>query len=242
MPTPHSKDKLIGKILKLFSLGAKGSGTNEAEMMSAITQAKVMMARHDISEAEIRDAADRANEKADTKVEYDIGSYTAYTRKMKSLARYDEVVAVCVGHLTSTNPILTRYSTARGPYVSMKFVGTEMDVAVAAKLFMIFLQSVRARAREQFGSDKWSRAHTSYAIGFATRMNDRAMRMAEELTPQEQTSTALIVQSKTSAIARWMADQEVSQGTRRKSKLDTGAFTLGYIHGEKFNLGKTGLE
>lgn len=242
MPTPHSKDKLIGKILKLFGLGAKGSGTTEAEMMSAITQAKVLMARHDISESEIREAGDRANEKADVKVEYDINAYTAYTRKMKSLARYDEVVAVCVGHLTSTHPILTRYTTARGPYVSMRFVGTEMDVAVAAKLFMIFLQSVRSRAREQYGSDKWSKSHTSYAIGFATRMNDRAVQMAADLTPKEQTSTALIVQSKTTAIAQWMQHHKLVDYNRRKSKKDNVAFARGYIHGGAFNLGRSGLE
>lgn len=242
MSTPHSKEKLLNKILKLFRLGSKGSGTTEAEMMAAITQAKTLMARHDISESEVQFAADELNEKSETKIHYDINSYTAYTRKMKSLARYDEIVAVCVGALTSTKPMLTRYNTIRGPYVSMKFVGTEMDVAVASKLFMIFLQSVRARTRDQYGRDNWGRSHTSYAIGFATRMNDRAQQMAADLTPKEQQSTALIVQSKESAIAQWMQQQEIVEGKRRQSKRDDAAFHRGYIHGGSFNLGRSGLE
>lgn len=242
MSTPHSKEKLINKILKLFSLGSRGSGTTEAEMMAAITQAKILMARHDISESEVQLAGHAANEKNKTTINYDIGSYTAYTRKMKSFARYDEVVAVCVGHLTSTKPILTRQRTMSGDYVSMRFIGTEMDVAVAAKLFMIFLQSVRSRTRQQYGSATWGREHTSYAIGFASRMETRAREMAADLTPKEQQSTALILRTKESAIAEWLQQQEVTEGKRRRSKLDDDAFSRGFIHGGSFNLGRSGLE
>lgn len=242
MSAPHSKEKLIGKILALFKLGGHGSGTSEAEMMSAITKAKVLMARHDISESEIREAGDRANAAANTKINYDIGSYTAYTRKMKNFARYDEIVAMCVGHLTSTRPILTHHSTINGHYVSMKFIGTEMDVAVAAKLFMIFLQSVRARTRAVYGSDKWDKSHTSYAIGFASRMDARAQQMAADLTPKEQQSTALIVISKTDAIAKWMDDQEIGSAKSRRRGVSDADYLRGYADGGSFNLGRNGLE
>jgi len=243
MSTPHSKDKLIGKILKLFSLGANSSGTTEAEMMAAITQAKVLMARHDISESEVAAAGDRANAAANTSVQYDINAYTAYTRKMKNFARYDEIVAICVSHLTSTLPILTRHATISGNYVSMRFVGTEMDVAVAAKLFMIFLQSVRYRARQEYGSGAWDKRHTSYAIGFASRMQARAQQMAAELTPKEKASTALILHTKETAIAKWMNEQmALTPGKERKSKLNSEAYQRGFNHGGSFNLGRNGLD
>lgn len=240
MSTPHSKDKLIAKILKLFNLGANSSGTTEAEMMAAITQAKVLMARHDISESEVKLAGEARNAAIGASVNYDISSYTAYTRKMKSFARYDEIVAICVGALTSTKPILYRQTTLSGAYVSMKFIGTEMDTAVAAKLFMVFLESVRARSRQQYGKDRWGKEHTSYAIGFASRMANRAEQMAADLTPKEQQSTALTIRSKQDAIAQWLG--ETKPDKRRKTKQHDEAFFRGYIDGEHFNLGRTGRE
>ncbi len=240
MSAPHSKEKLIAKILKLFNLGSSSSGTTEAEMMAAITQAKTLMARHDISESEVQTAGDAVNKASGATVNYDIGSYTAYTRKMRSFARYDEIVAICVGLLTTTRPILSRMTTLKGSYVSMKFIGTEMDVAVAAKLFLIFLQSVRARSRRQYGSITWGKEHTSYAIGFATRMAARAQEMAADLTPQEQQSTALTIRSKQDAIAAFIG--ETTTDKRRQPKVDNSAFSLGYAHGGDFNLGRTGLE
>lgn len=236
------KDNLIRKILKLFALGSASSGTTEAEMMAAITQAKVMMARHDISEAAIQQAANEANAKAKTKIEYNINSYTAYTRKMKSLARYDEVVAVCVERLTSTKALVTRTSTANGNYVSIKFVGTEMDANVASALFMIFLPAVRARARAVFGSAKWDKQHTSYAIGFATRMAQRASEMADGLTPEEKTSTALTIRTKADAIGVFLGKSVVMSGFKRRDQSpDAIAWGMGYHDGANFNLGKRGI-
>jgi hypothetical protein len=240
--------KLVERIVKLFQKGNYRAGdgqtdTTEAEMMLAISKAKELMAKHAISVAEVQAALDLASGKAH-RPRIDINIFTAYTRKIRNLARYDELVAIAVGHLTQTRPLVYQTHTADGWYTTMKFVGEEGDVQVAAALFMIFLPIVRKRASAEYGRGKntWSIKHTSYAIGFASRMVARALQQAANMTPAEQKALVLVTGDKQSAIQAWMDANDVGKSKRKASPLDADSYHTGYAHGGSIDLSTKGFE
>jgi hypothetical protein len=233
--------KILDKIVKLFQLGSEtdarsGSIRSEEEMMSAITKAKSLMMQHKISAYDVQMALDTAEDKTKPR-HIKVDSYTAYTRKMKKFARYDELVAWCVAELTMTEPILRWRTTLDGTYISMTFVGEEQDIALAGELFMLFLTDVRKLTRKKYGSDKWTVKHTSYACGYAARMIDRAKAMSPA-TAQESQTMALVLRDTKSAIAKWKEEDGTVDLPPRKTTVDALAYTRGYIDGADFNLNK----
>jgi hypothetical protein len=235
-PEP-SASRLIDRIVKLFKLGSRSANTTEAETLAAITKAKQLMAEHAIAEHDVQQALN-AEADRNKRARIDVTRRTAYTRKMTSLARYDEIVALCVQTLTSTRALLRQTHTLNGRYVSMDFIGEEVDSILASELFMIFLPEVRRAARQMFGSARWTLQHTSYAIGYATRMLDRARAMVSTLTPTQQSTMALVVQNKESAIQAYMNALELKKITKSdaKRRVDNTAFHQGYRDGASFNL------
>lgn len=246
MPTSDDKRAaLIRKITALFRLAEHKAqpgqqGTSEAEVLAAVTKAKELMIRHAISEAMVQEAidvdADRQHEPRWT-----INTHAAYSRKMKNLAYYDEIVSWCVGVLTGTEPLMYRSRGYDGKwYVQLRFVGAEGDVQVAAELFMIFLQALRDRTAGKMGRGKnvWGRLHTSYAIGFAQRMLDRAREEMRSLTREEAATMALVVRTKEDAIAVWKKEQAIGKGKARRISLDGMAHHQGYVDGADFSLSK----
>lgn len=238
-------DRLLKKIVGLFKLGASGSNSNEAEMMSAITKARELMARHAISEGQVQAAMD-ASTASRQGPRIVVNIYTAYTRKISNLARYDEIIAAAVGYLTQTQPLIYRNrDSQRNTYTTLKFVGEQTDIQIASALFIIFLQTTRREASAAMGRGKnmWGKKHTSYAMGFAARVCERARAKVAVFTAQETTALVRIEQDKFSAITLWMAEQTgMKESKRREPALDGAAFAKGYIAGEKLDLGTKGLK
>lgn len=244
-----ANDALIKKIVGLFNMAnhrATGGqrGATEAEVMLAITKAKELMVKHAISESDVQAALDATTNQAH-KPRIIINTYTAYTRKIRNLARYDELVAVAVGYLTQTQALIYHKQDMDGKwYTTLKFVGEESDIQIASALFMIFLQAVRREASAAFGRGKntWALKHTSYAIGFASRMCDRAQQRIANLTPKEQMALVKVTDNKQSAIDEWKKQNNILGINKRKGvKMDPGSYIEGYIAGEKIDLGTRGI-
>lgn len=237
MTDDAKREKLIRQVTKLFSL-AQGRGTEE-EMMSALTKAKELMVHHGIEQYELDAFAAASNQKS---IDFHVGDVIVYTRKIRNLAVYDELVASCVGHLTTTRPVIYRIRNVRDErYCQVRFIGTDVDRTVAGELFMIFLRSVRARARKMYGSSRWTQSHTDYAVGFAARMADRAQQMVTTLSSEQRQTMALMVRGKETAIEAYGKEIGLKESERNMNIKDPYAYASGWIDGGAFNLSKTGL-
>lgn len=228
-----NKDKILDRIVKLFRLGAADANTTEAEMLLAISRAKEMMARHSLTMAEVElklGTPEHVSQLRDR-----VREYTAYTRKIADFAYYDYNVASCVMTLTGTRAIVTTGKRTWSGLSTMQFVGMQEDVAIAAEIFIIFLETVRRAARATYGSG-WSGRHTSYAIGFSSRMARRAVEAGNQLGREEATTMALVVQDKSQAIDGWLRDRGTEKSTRKAKIVDVEAYHRGYADGGNISL------
>jgi hypothetical protein len=236
-----SKRKHIDRILKLFALGGEDANTTEAETLAAVTKAREMMARHQISMAEIELAKGAATAQA---IQVKIDQYHAYTRKGGTLAQYDLTVAEAVGILCDCRFFLRttvsrNYRTDKtDKHISVVFMGEEQDVALASELFMIWLQAVRKAARQKYGSGKnlWTPQHTAYAVGFGVRMIQRAKDQVRTLTAEQQKTWALVLRSKAQALNAAWDKLNIRNEKNRRKELDVQAYSEGYVDGGKFNM------
>lgn len=233
------KERIIDRIVKLFRLGTADRNNSEAEAAAAVTKARVLMAEHDISMYDVEMKAGQATAK---RIEFEINEHTAYTRKIRDLAVYDHAVATAVAVLTSTRPMLYHMHAPDGWYTKMVFVGTTTDAAVASELFIILLQTVRRLARATYGGgNTWGKQHTSFALGCAVRLAERAREAVQSMTPANQTSTALIVRGKAEAIQAWFDKIQVRPAQHRKTAIDDLAYTAGWVRGGSVSLNRSGL-
>lgn len=240
--SPQDKKKHIDRIVKLFqkaehtpSLGQ--TGATEAEMLTAVTMARELMARHQIAMADIELSKGAA---AADVIRVTIEENRAYTRKGRSLAQYDLIVAQAVSTLTDTETYTRRRHTTVGTFISVIFLGHDADTALASELFPIWLQGVRKAARDTYGSGKnlWTPDHTAYAVGFAVRLDERA-KLKINLSKSEQQTWGLVLASKEQAISRRMEELGVKDaGKNRRKKLDKHgeAMYRGYLDGNDFNI------
>jgi hypothetical protein len=232
------RTKLIDKIVKILRLGDASSGTTEGEMLLAVQRARELMATHSIELAEVEAAK---GEDLRTVLEERMTRGAAYTRRGSTLAIYDNILAVTVGALTDTEAFVARQSVPEAGrwtrLVSIAFFGTEEDVAVATTVFVPWLEQLRRRAREQMGTG-WSSRHTNYAVGFATRLRERAQTVVE-LTPELQTKWGLVVAAKSQARERFRSELKKA----RVRTIEGGpAYQAGYRDGDDFSLDTTGLK
>jgi hypothetical protein len=239
------KTRIVERIIKLFRLGNVNvtgthhveSNTTEAEMMAAVTKARQLMTEHNISFSDIHHVTDKAS--AD-KIKFDIGSHTAYTRKIRDLADYDRWIATAVERMFDVKSLYYpgKHHSNHG-YSSIRFAGEPTDAAIAIEVFHIILTHVRRMARNRFGGGNyWGRQHTSYAVGFAQRLWQRADEAAKAKQPE---CVALVLASKAAAIEKWYQTHitripEEELGKERERTYDDDARALGYIEGGEYNL------
>jgi len=228
-----NKDKILDRIVKLFRLGSADANTTEAEMMLAISRAKEMMARHNLSMAEVESKLGTPEHVSQLRDR--VKEYTAYTRKISDFAYYDYNVASCVMTLTGTRAIVSSGKNRWDGLSTMQFIGMEEDVAIAAEIFIIFLEAVRRAARSTYGSG-WSSRHTAYAIGFSSRMARRAQEAGNQLSREEASTMALIVLDKDTAIDQYLQQKGTKPSTRKPRIADGDAFARGYADGANMNL------
>jgi len=227
------KSKILDRIVKLFALGGSGSNTTEAEMMSAVTKARQLMVEHNLTMADIDGIKDKATAE---RVAHNINATHAYTRKIRDLARYDLIVGQAVEKLFDVKLVYySGRSALNGGYSRIRFVGTEIDAAIAVQVFHIILTAVRKAARSTFGKSTWSANHEAYAIGYAERIRRRAYDLADA---RQSDTLALVLYSKKHAIDKFMAavKYDTTIKSRKPQDLNSTAYALGYADGGDYNL------
>ena len=220
--------------------------------MLAVTKARQLMAEHNISMAEIEQA--KGGNIADA-IRDRIKDQIIYTRKGTKLADYDWHVAFAVGHLTDCKVFQRTNWNPRT--ISVAFMGDEEDIALAGELFHIWLQAVRKMARQLYGSGNvWDVRHTSYAVGLASRLQERAREAVQGLSSTQEQTWGLVVATKKQAIQEaWnkmfpppppMTEEQkkalaelrkiVKPRKVRAPKRDWDAYDAGYTDGASFNM------
>jgi hypothetical protein len=217
-----ARTKLNKRLIQLYHMATHaGSNPHEAEL--AMTRMRKMMAEHDLAMADVEQLATGT---VAAKV-IEIVDVLAYRRK-GLLARYDSVIARAVAVLTSTHAYLNTNRLGSQTWQSMKFVGTPADAELAAQLFHVFLRSARQYARIQYGP-KWAQPHSSFVVGFGTRLEERARDWKSVVEPARQQTYALVLVSKESAIRSFL-DTNIQWDKEKKArdwKLDPDGYLAG---------------
>jgi hypothetical protein len=231
MPVTEStekRDKLVSKVVKLFRLGdAARSNTTEGELLSAISKAKELMAVHNIAMVEVEG---RLDETKVNELRIKIKEHSAYTRKGK-FARYDHPIMRAVSVLTDTDIYLSN----KGGYQSAMFVGEETDAHVAGELYTVLLPSLRRYTRQACGKG-WSTNHSDYAMGFGTRVEERAKQQVQ-LNKQQQHSMALVRTRKKDALSQFMNRLQLTPAHKRRRQTYNEHYNKGYTDGTRMNFG-----
>lgn len=234
------KKRFVEKVLKLFALGDSGktvvgttTNTSETEMEAAVGRARQMMLDHNITEADLK-----AHSEKGQKVAHVIHNAVAWTLKRKSFAKYDNGIAYAVDAICDTrNYVQTHIEKGRW-YVSRRFLGTETDVAVATRLFMVLMNEMHSMARRRFGPG-WSSSHSNYAIGLAVRVMQRAQAAkADHLLPARQQTLALVLRDKKAAVDQEAENLGIVQKKGRQTRIrDVSAYMQGQRDAEAVDLG-----
>jgi len=234
--TEDARKKQVERVLKLFKLGDASRNANEAEVMLAITKARELMAQYDLTQADLEAYG---SEKA-KQVAFTITQSVAYTRKGRSFAKYDDYMAWAVNEICGVRHYVQTRFHAGSWVISRVFYGAEGDVAVANELFVVLLDTLRRHARQTYGSG-WSGQHTSYGLGFANRVYQRAKQWNPATALPEAQSTALmrISQEKSTQIERWAnTTLQLKKNKARKLRLASyDAYAQGYEDGANVDLG-----
>lgn len=221
--------KVLDRMLRLWALAEQNASPHEAEI--AMTRLRGMMADHHLSMSDIKDAAG-AKHTRPTVVEA-----IAYTRKGR-LAKYDTMIALAVGTLTTTKAFVITSHHGSTMYQTMRFIGSADDVEIASQLFHVFLRSARAYARLEYGRDTWNIKHSSFVMGFGHRLNERAKSWHAVVPQAQHQQYAMVLRSKTDAIDAYAKDHYNPTGKKsRKTDIDPVAAMMGIERANATDLG-----
>ncbi len=213
-----SKDAIIERIVNLRAKAASAA-SSEAEVISAAAMVSKLMAKHDISEDELK-----RSDQSDI-VE---GSHNADRRTRHWAAR---TASVGIAKFTQTKDY---YSTRRGSEI---FVGLDTDVLFALYLIELVQTSSerswkRFRRMSAIPAKKRAEAKKSFLISYGERISDRLFQMARERerAQSQATGTSLVV-VKDALIDTYVEEQwgGVSEGRASKPvETDLVAYLAGW--------------
>jgi hypothetical protein len=237
----EEKVKAVRDLLNL----ADNAGENEA--LAAMATARKLMDKWGVSMADVE--ALKVDPVAEGKKAYKKGEKTAAgeNRKRQHIAFFEQNLAVAVGVLTETRPMISRvrHATSPGEKASiLSFIGEALDVAIAAATFEMLLKSVRHLARKACGSG-WTPKHRSFAEGFTVSIHKRAVEIEAERSGKaygkatgNAETFALVRASKGAWLDAVLAEMGIKPAPSRSNsgKLDLDAYFGGKAEGEKADL------
>lgn len=239
----QSKDNLIEKIRKLFALADPERGGTEAEVMVAMERAKSLMAKHNLSMAEVAVADDAVGKMPEGP---HIIEMVGLTRKhCVVLRKWEMWLAAVVDQICGTNHFYraNRHRISSLQRCVLIWAGDETDCHVAAALWPILRKSILAQSKERLGPG-YRPIHRNYCEGFVVRLFERAKAAkAQDLTAQQEQTLALVVRSKADALATYVAG--LGLRTTRESRSGaqhSEAHEMGYADGEHMSLSTNGLK
>lgn len=240
--TTSDRDKIMDRLKKLFALADPSRGATENEVFVALKRAKELMARHNLSMAQV--TKEIKEDKTAPKISIIEGE--AHTRKGNiSLKKYEQWLAHVIDELCDTKHLYytVRAVAQRFQKCRLVFVGEQTDCAVAAQMWNIFRTTIHKHARAYCGKG-FTPSHRSYCEGFVARLYKRSRELKPKdlgLTKEEGKSVALVVVNKRDALQQWWDSQQFK--SKRKSnaqsgKMDYDAYDKGYEDGGRMDLGR----
>ena len=222
------REKIIDTIRKCFALGDKDRNPSEAEAETALNRAKTLMARYNLSMAEV---AERKGA-SETKIVHETLNPTKVAMEWnweRDLSR------VC-------NALFSTYTFVKGSKRKVVYVGHEQDVALSIEVHHLL------RAEVMLLGLRWSREQGNNVIGMSARLKyqegvvhtliRRANAQVEGLTKDEASqSTAIVVRKQDDAKA-W-AEKQFSLVPGRSSYRSGNhgdAYSSGIKDGNKVSL------
>ena len=229
MATKKDRQSIIAKVAKLLGL-AKNEAASENEAAVALAQAKKLMAAHDLAETEIL-VDDDGNKSA----KINVVDQPGFVAKRNSMMQWEKGLSVAVAALTETSVYISR----GGGYISIRFVGTESDVAIAGEMFKYLRTSVSRLARADYkqGSLAWRSFCQGYVIGIHKKIQDIVRERDAQEDPESET-TALIFVGKKDAIAQFTEGLGLGKDRRQGSQdVDRDAYVHGRLEGAVADVG-----
>ena len=222
-------ESVIQKIRKLLALAQNNKNANEREV--AMQFAMDMLAKHNLSVAEIMQAGQGANGD-DVKV----GEFESDIR----LERWTKDICSAVCKLYYCDYYMTEALTANLAIRTVPvFIGTKENVAVAVEVANFLIKSVRKESNAAFVEPMRRR---SFRQGAARRIYERAAEMlAAEKHSGESTGTSLVVvrNGLEKANQSYLSTIKLTYTTARVSYIDGDAYNQGQQYGESVGLEKT---
>lgn len=218
-------DDILSKIKACLNLASESANTTEAEMTTALSMAKKLMAQHNLSEAEVLahdpDAVQQAVEEA-----------TVETRSNPHA--YESHLAMVIKELFSVEPLLTWQGAAGKRRRCIKFFGLQTDLAIAAAAFKILRDEVNKMAASCGFESGTSR--DQWRLGVVIRLQERARDMSTGLSKEDEVKCRDLVVTKGQLIKSHIAEK-VGKTTEGRSRARiSDAYLAGKEAGDAVNL------
>lgn len=207
------KEDIIRKIRQCFALGDRERNPSEHEAEAAINTAKRLMAKHNLSMAEV--ALDSGDALSSQKI------VNTSLSPRSTPPRWElELPWVCA-HLFDVSFYYRRHHMPTEK-TAVVFVGYEHDVAIAIEVFkllkmelLVMGQRWAARNLNAMRSNRFY-----YTLGVVDRLRDRARQASSGLNGVEENTCRAIVVSKEANIKRWIQERLQLGASRKLSQGD----------------------
>ncbi len=197
------KASILQKIKACFNLASEKANTTEAEMATALSMAKMLMAKHMIDEAEV--LATQTEGTAEPIVE----EVTVETRLHPH--QYEGQLAMVCGDLFGVTPI--KMPSGKGSVIRM--FGLTTDVQLAAEVFKDLRDRINAMAMK-CGFDGTERDQWRVGVVHTLRIRSRAAKSGLSQKDEEK-CTALVVTK--NALIKKHIQERVGRVTSGKSRV-----------------------
>lgn len=234
MTTNELDNKILEKIRKTLSL-ANDKGATEQERETAMRMAHGLLAKHNLSMAQVEKAG-----KA-TEAQRTLGKTVFYGRP------WAQTVSWAVAKLCFCEYVVTTASSAKN--TTHWFIGRESNSVTAGELAQFLVTSIlkesKSRARRNGGGNAFARSFATGAAAMITkRVNEMMAASAQQTAENATPGTSLVLASvyateKDANIAYRNSLVKVREGKARRSPgVDYGAFNQGSDYGRGLQLGR----
>ena len=253
-----SKNEIIEKVKKILAKADESRNASEHEVQAAAEMARRMMARYNLSLADVELDSD------EVKFHEEIRIMHAEAGETGVAFQFEHMINHAVAKITNTEYFLNRrraYNPGRkaSTVTKMIFAGTEVDVAVAVELSRYLLRKVRELSKVEVGGGV-TVARRSWCEGFGNRVLERAREsvivkrevMDENGTITEQDPDmseadarkyALVIAGKEEKLADYLRAAGVRAGKSKSRRVsyDREAYARGREAGSRVDLGRNRL-
>ena len=218
-----SKEEMLRLVKQLFALGDTSRGATVAEAENAMSKAKLLMAKHNISMSELEVADMKAGKTA---------TANTIAVERKGFKSWEIRLMNAIDHLFETAHYTSRKMGEE--FTKLYYFGCAQDVELAIEAYKILRDICQKTARKYCET---SRERNEWRTGFAHAVCERSKLKVEGLTIEENNKCISLMVVKDQIIAKMSA--EIGVVTRkRNSRVNkfSEAFAHGYSKGKVVDL------